>query len=512
MMNKRILDIVDVLLQHENFITIDQISEVLQVSNKTIRNDLLLVSDWLMDHQLLLIKKTGVGVRIEGNLEEKLHVMESVREKNKAIVNFSPEARKIFIGMQLASYENCRIYELSKQLFVSRATIHKDILSLMQNMERFHITLKRKNNNGISMVGKEKDVRNFLLELMLHDNGYQMFIRFIQHEDINCDGSLVFAGLEVIDDELKDFIDCIVHSNMQYIKSLNFQSLVLLVLRCFIAYLRIKDHQIIHLSAPFLQEMETEPFFQEARALSDRISNHFRFLYPDIEIRYLQIYFLALQNTEDLTSQDQTIANMLSKQLLHSWSEQLALPFEEDQNLYQSVYHHICPAITRFRHGIDNLNPLLDDIHQLYGNTFQIVKHSSICIEEYFHTKLSDDEIGFLALHLAAAMEALKQPLQTVLVCHHGAGASNLAKAKLLAQLPEIRIIRQETFYSVYNTTLDDTDLIITTTALALPTEIPILQINALLHEYDIQRLKEIVKHLYKKKNDPISRKQAKLS
>ncbi|MCB6289109.1 helix-turn-helix domain-containing protein, partial [[Clostridium] scindens] len=71
---------------------------------------------------------------------------------------------------QLSAFDSCRIYELSEQLFVSRATIHKDILSLTKDLETFKIALHRKNNNGISMEGKEKNIRNFLLELMLRDN------------------------------------------------------------------------------------------------------------------------------------------------------------------------------------------------------------------------------------------------------------------------------------------------------------------------------------------------------
>ena len=66
MINKRVMKIVEVLLNQETYITIDRISEQLSVSNKTIRNDLQLVDEWLKDNQLQLVKKTGIGVRIDG--------------------------------------------------------------------------------------------------------------------------------------------------------------------------------------------------------------------------------------------------------------------------------------------------------------------------------------------------------------------------------------------------------------------------------------------------------------
>mgnify|MGYP001362212453 CR=1 FL=1 len=60
-MNKRIMKIVDVLLKQDSYITIDKISEELAVSNKTIRNDLQIVDQYLEENNLKLIKKTGVG-------------------------------------------------------------------------------------------------------------------------------------------------------------------------------------------------------------------------------------------------------------------------------------------------------------------------------------------------------------------------------------------------------------------------------------------------------------------
>ena len=105
--------------------------------------DLQLVDEWLKDNQLQLVKKTGIGVRIDGPHSQKLRILENVRKRNKSVVEHSPAARKTFIGMQLAAYDNCRIYELSEQLYVSRATIHKDLLALSNDMNIYDITLHR---------------------------------------------------------------------------------------------------------------------------------------------------------------------------------------------------------------------------------------------------------------------------------------------------------------------------------------------------------------------------------
>lgn len=82
-MNNRVMKIVDVLLKEDSYITIDKISETLNVSNKTIRNDLQIVEEYLNENNLQLIKKTGVGICIEGSIKDKLLVMQTVKEKIK---------------------------------------------------------------------------------------------------------------------------------------------------------------------------------------------------------------------------------------------------------------------------------------------------------------------------------------------------------------------------------------------------------------------------------------------
>lgn len=509
MMNKRVMKIVDVLLKHDAYITIDHISEELHVSNKTIRNDLQLVGEWLSEQQLTLIKKTGVGVLIEGSKNKKLHILESIQEKNKKVGDYSPQARKLFIGMQLCVYENCRIFELSKQLYVSRATIHKDIQALDKLLYTYHIQLHRKNNHGLSIEGKERYIRNFLIELMLRDNGYFQFMNIIRDEHYECDGSYVYPGLEVSDDEVKDMIDCILSAHNRYIDSLNFQSLVLVLLRIFVTFQRMQDRHFIKLSQQFLDELSTESCYQETRAICDRLGNHYRTSFPELEIRYLQVYFLSLKNTNDLNIQDQAEATLLTDLLLASWSEQLHLPFSQDEELRKALYLHLCPALTRFRHGIPNENPLLPEIYNLYSKTFEVTKNSIGCIEDHFHCEVSEDETGYLALHLAASIERMKKPLQTLLITHNGTGAGTLLQTKLAAQIPEINIASHKTFFSIDKQDTIGIELIISTLDLQLNVTIPMIRVHSILHDYDILRLKDTVKALYNQKNDPLNFKTA---
>ncbi len=496
--NNRILNIVNLLLKSDNYITIDTISKELGVSNKTIRNDLKLAEEWLKENDLRLIKKTGVGVTIAGERSSKLHTLNLIKSKNKKLIDFSPEARKIYLALRLiTSTENCRVYELANELYVSRATIHKDLLSLSPILDKHKIKLNRKNNNGISITGKERNLRNLLIELMLNDNGHDTFINIIKNDAYQCDGSFVFSGIDYIDDEYKEFINLILRSGNKYINSLLFQPLVMVLLHLFVAFIRAKDHHNVNLSEEFINELKYEPFYNEAKELTDLLSNKYNIAFSEMDIRYLQVYFISLQNNRTLNSENEKEAKALTNEIISS--------LYEDETFKNSLYTHFYSAITRFRHGIKIENPLMTEIKTLYKNTFNIMKKTSHIIEQRYNCQVSDDEIGYLALHLACSLESMKKPLKTVVVCHGGIGASNLLVRKLSTQIPEIQIVSQETFLSIHEADLNEIELIISTIDFNFTKNIPILIINNLLFDYDITRIKDIIKSYYKKKNDPLN-------
>lgn len=504
MINTRFLDIIRLLLKQDDYITINEISKQLNVSNKTIRNDLVQIGEWLHENNLELIKKTGVGVTISGDKNTKLHVYQEISEKNSKNLDYSPEARKIYIGMKLILNPKCRIYELAEDLFVSRATIHKDILALIPFFDQYKIKLNRKNNNGISIEGKEKYYRDMLFDLMKKDNGYAVFSDIVKMDDYSCDGSFPFAALDINDDEIAEFMQVLKKSHSEYLHSLQFTSLVQVILRLLISYVRIHEGHYITLSDEFISEIHDLPNYETAKLLCTFLNEHYKLDIPDMEIRYLQVFLISLQNSEDSSTYDLQEAEEITFKMLTEWEKSLHYPFCEDQELYKAVLQHLFPAITRFKHGISIENPLMYDIKTIYANTFQITKLSMHVIEEKLNCKVSDEEIGFFTLHLAAALDRMKQPLNTVVISNTRSGATNLLVRKLSSQFRELDIRHTTSFGMAHEYNYENIDLIISTTDISLNTEIPVIVINPLLYDHDILRLKSIVKTHFAKKNDPI--------
>ncbi len=505
MQNKRILEIVRILLQQSDYITIQAITQILQVSNKTIRNDLMIVAEYLKESNLSLNKKTGAGVRIDGDEETKLYLLKEIIQKSRQMTDYSPQARKIYLGLRIINCEeNCRIYELASELYVSRATIHKDLFILSKTLPSYRLELIRKNNNGICIEGTERHLRDLMFDLMLEDNGYSEFVKIVKNAAYPCQNHFIFEALDYTDTDIHRLVQLIIHSGNYYINCLPFDSLVPALLRIFIIMVRNLGEHSVSLSETFMQDLQSQPLYPESRHLALLLQAEYQICFSEEEIRYIQIHFLSLQNKSRLPKDEQQEARMFGMALLRYWEDIFHRPFSEDTDFLESLVAHLGPAITRYHHGISIKNPMMSEIHAYYENTFQIVKKSMEILHIRYPYDLIDDELGYIAIHLAAALERTKQPLKTILVCHGGNGASNLLSRKLTAQLPEIEIVSLESFLSIQNADLSQIDLIITTIELSLSAEIPVLTINSLVHDYDILRLKKLIKKYYKAKNTPL--------
>ncbi|HJB23933.1 MAG TPA: HTH domain-containing protein, partial [Candidatus Jeotgalibaca pullicola] len=321
MINKRLLHIIRILLKQNTYVTIAELSNELNVSYKTIANDLKMVEAWLTEHGLELIKKTGVGVNIEGSNEIKLSVYQFISRKSKENIDYSPKARMIYIGMKLLLESTCRVHELADDLFVSRATVHKDIHSLTAIFESYKIELLRKNNNGITISGSEKNFRNCLIELMKIDNGYHVFYEMVKNTNYPCDGSFPFLGLDVNDDEFVEFLKVLENINSKYLHTLLFDSLVQVLHHLFVSFVRIKENHLIHLSESFLQELKFKPYYDDVYEICKAIENYYSIQYSEMEIRYLQVFFLSLKNTNEIRTDDRVDAQEITTSLINEWEK-----------------------------------------------------------------------------------------------------------------------------------------------------------------------------------------------
>lgn len=86
-MNQRVYKLISILLEETQPITVDALASKVNASNKTIRLDLNKIADICKENNLLLSRKQGVGVSVDGDISDKLRL--------KNVINNSSYKRNI---------------------------------------------------------------------------------------------------------------------------------------------------------------------------------------------------------------------------------------------------------------------------------------------------------------------------------------------------------------------------------------------------------------------------------
>ncbi|WP_267128113.1 hypothetical protein [Erysipelothrix piscisicarius] len=112
--------------------------------------------------------------------------------------------------------------------------------------------------------------------------------------------------------------------------------------------------------------------------------------------------------------------------------------------------------------------------------------------------------MGFLALHLASAIERFKKPLKTILICTIAPSGGQLLKYRLEHSIPEI-VIDKIIPYNEFKDVDYDADLLIINSQLNKEKQYktPMLSITALPSKDDLDFLRNEILDYYNKKNDP---------
>ena len=71
-----------------------------------------------------------------------------------------------------------------------------------------------------------------------------------------------------------------------------------------------------------------------------------------------------------------------------------------NEDIYLTLTDHISVSLRREKEGIVCTNPLLPEIRQFYVKEFHLAEQAVDIIENYMHVRISEDEIGFITLHI----------------------------------------------------------------------------------------------------------------
>lgn len=164
------------------------------------------------------------------------------------------------------------------------------------------------------------------------------------------------------------------------------------------------------------------------------------------------------------------------------------------------LVRHIGEMMGRSREGEQIAENLYQArLEQAYPRIFQAVRNHLYLLEKVIAKPLSRDEIAYLVMNFAVAMEELTMlPVKTLLVCSTGRYTALLMKVKLKRHF-NLNVIESVPAHSVRESRIQEAELVLSTVPLEI-TEKPVVRISPLLEEKDILQIHEQIEKVYRRR------------
>lgn len=498
----RIKDIIKALLESQNYIKVKDISNQLNISERTVYREIPEASDILRDYGIELVTVSKKGMKLKGSPEDIEKCRFDICEKSKLQVVDKKE-RFYTILMELLRQEDYMKTEaLSIDLGVSLSTIRNDLKVFQEKFPEESIMLKTKKGEGIFLEGSVFVKDHLFIYCILQNMDIGMLEQWLTKE---LDTYNLFLhtfekvyNMDIVRRCHTLIQDYIYTDQKSYEIQLDDYDYVEIVLMTALYVQRKMEGITTYFSENFYEKDEIQEHF--IKELTRMLSREFSITIEQTESNYIGCMWKRRVNIlmfRDQNGQADSSLRKSTMKLIESIENQLGIDLKQDTNLTDGLTTHIGKALERVRSGMSISNPFIQDTKKDYGQIFKIVKNSvqDVFPDDYF----PEDEIGYIVLYFAVSMDRITQKsFRVMVVCSSGMGSAKMLASRLEREIPELYIKKVTSFITMQKEDLTDYDLVLSTVPINLKT-IDCLKVSPLLTQEDLILVQEKIKrHKYK--------------
>ena len=178
--------------------------------------------------------------------------------------------------------------------------------------------------------------------------------------------------------------------------------------------------------------------------------------------------------------------------MLVNIQSQWHIDFSNDNELRDYLLLHLIPLEVRSRYNVVLRNPLIDKIKQQNILAYQLAVAACSHLVDYHGNNLSDEEIGYIALHLELALlrKKIKDKKNILVMCGVGRGTSSTLAYQIKEMYGKfINEIQTVDYIGIKSYDFEDVDFLITSTPIKNKLPIPVIEVNYFLNNNDKQRI-----------------------
>lgn len=465
MYNKRQKDIIQYLKGKNHPVTAQQFADLFGVSSRTIRSDIESINQ--IGHSESIMSSNH-GYQLSHDLD--ILVPETSIPQNR-------EERQNYILQQLMlDGKKTTLTGLCESLYISTATIESDLKMIRTSLESFQLKIE-KVGNQLKLMGEESQKRKLFRQL-LNQETTDNFMNL---------GKIANLFTWIDYKQMKSAFDRICEREAMHLNGIAYH---MILIHIGVALERIKWGNYNHQEKQTLVDEQSKEF-SIAKSIAAEMEKLFQISIPLHEVKS---FYLLLVGSKVWEHGEVVHQGINLEQFCNSTIQDVKNHFGVDltfnEDFKNGLMIHLTSLLNRQVYEIDLRNVLLNDIKSNFPFVFELAIYFSQKIQESFGCSISENEIGFIAMHLGVGLESQKhiKRNRVVLVYPY----DNAIKDRILSFLDEkfssqIEVVK--TMSWIDDATLEELDMDVLISTVTLQIQSPYILITPLCTDKDEQRI-----------------------
>jgi len=486
------------ILRASEPVTVSVLARRLRVSPRAVRYDLEAVDAWLRGQGLPPIQRQpGRGLCFAGTPAQRDAALRLLTAITPDLYIARPRERlQILLSLLLHSDRPLSCRALRMRLGISKGTLTRTAGEAAHWLRPDGLIL-RSSRAGLYVEGAEEDRRRAISRLFGEVFGTEEKLALLS----SCRRNLALSPLSGPRTELFRLLDpaeleilerCALDVQDYLGVQFSDASLADLVLDLAVAVQRIRRGACLRPSAP---DGAAPPVSRAAGWLAERLQRELGLLLPPAEVAYLDSLLRAVRRQSGGTPLD---ARELARQIALQAEGALGCPLAQDEELVEALALHLGPAIARLEQRVSAPpDPLVQEVQQQYPLLYQVARWAADLISRQAGVTVTEDEVGYIAMHLGAAMERQRRrqppPSRVLVVCPSGLATGRLLAARLMAEFPQGVAVQVVPLQRLSAST-PEADLLVSTVPLQHES-LPSVTVHPLLPPVDVIRVSTALGH-----------------
>jgi transcriptional antiterminator len=454
-------EILYLLLNCSDYLTIEKIASRLGVSKRTIQNDIdklmQRIHEMGLQNRIEVEKKSGSGIKMRsiGNCIDLLGLNDSPAFRSDSD-QWGQDRRMEILNMLLNSDSELTMQFLADQFYTSKSVIAKDLSWIEGWLSNYNLGIDRARHKGILVSGNERDRRNAIVQLLIISKssglaavgGLQRRLGEDKYNQILKTHSKIYA-------EKLNLI--IIQAENEFKFSLSDEHYYSLLIHMLISIERLLHGKYISGGDELLYSQCGKTEMEIAEYIASKVEKEFNTAVPLDERVYICMHLMGSSIYEDIAAEGMRSATaniparvkLLCSELVKFVSRFLGEDFEQDELLVIGLMFHLKMSIYRIRNGFASNAPEKASVNPRHENVYKAVWAAGMLYERYYKISVTEEELHALSAYFIMSLKRFRQKKRIVVASDGGIAPALELSERLLEKLPDLGIADVCSFYQL---------------------------------------------------------------